>query len=537
MVLFNAGRVDMRKNFYGAGFTLAEMLLVLFVVSIIAISTMPLVAKKLKVMKSSLGHGRYECYWYGDDLKERLYKNNKLIFDNVVSSCSFKPTEMAPKANYYIIQAIGGGGGGAYSGENSDRQEVTKTGAVTVPLKGTVSAPEDAPAWLEDAFNDLGLTLSMTVYGGGGGGGAGSGVYTSLAPDPLLCSPGSWNNVPWPGPCNWALTQKSGGDGGKGSSCTIEKPLTLGLNISSSSGSGGFGATNGYSSGLNGGNGQLTIGETTCTATGGEGGTSASTNTEQTQAYPGIDGADGTPTDASILGGVGGVGYTASTTVPVYTSVAGTNGDSLSTLTSHSSIPYEFNNVSKRLSYAEGGKAGKYESMFFVKLNNLAITPGRGGAGGLNATSYQGASGTDTTVGTIIRAKGGAGGTIQSSTAFLEFYKIMDQGTSYLSTILSNLVFEYNTSDYILKVNGLAGEAGGFEALRSSSESQGIQSNTFGAGGAGGGSETCIGYNVIRELNGTNLTEVTYGNSSCVSDNNTYFPGSAGEDGAVVIIW
>ena len=124
-----------------SAFTVAEMLLVLLIISFLIIAIPPLVNKKIakKVMRGE--HGRYECwinpedgatYEYlaterhgvgaifhhnGDDLGRKLGPNER---------CRFKPAEMAPTAPYFVMQIIGGGGGGAYAPYRADNTDYHK---------------------------------------------------------------------------------------------------------------------------------------------------------------------------------------------------------------------------------------------------------------------------------------------------------------------------------------------------------------------------------------------------------------------------
>ena len=126
-----------------SAFTVAEMLLVLLIVSFLIIAMPPLVHKKVakKVMRGE--HGRYECWMDKDEdgnwATYEYYATEKhgaaaKYRGNILNGghmgyklkanerCRFKPLEMAPTAAYFVLSVTGGGGGGAYApydGNNS----------------------------------------------------------------------------------------------------------------------------------------------------------------------------------------------------------------------------------------------------------------------------------------------------------------------------------------------------------------------------------------------------------------------------------
>lgn len=99
-----------------SAYTLAEMLIVLLIISIVLIS-IPLTTKKLFTVKETKSyHGRYECYW--DDAGKLRYYYAKerpglapTIEQGVINGdkCEFTPPLTYP---YIMIHAVGGGGAG-----------------------------------------------------------------------------------------------------------------------------------------------------------------------------------------------------------------------------------------------------------------------------------------------------------------------------------------------------------------------------------------------------------------------------------------
>ena len=120
-------------------FTTAEMLLVLLIVSFLILAIPPIIHKKfIKQTKRGM-HGRYECwkrtnpdtgvvetFQYLANEKNGIIIGHKgkasngevdgEIYGERVDSgiCRFNPSEVASDAQYFSLQAIGGGGGGTY---------------------------------------------------------------------------------------------------------------------------------------------------------------------------------------------------------------------------------------------------------------------------------------------------------------------------------------------------------------------------------------------------------------------------------------
>ena len=94
-------------------YTLAEMLLVMLIISLMILA-LPPVTKKLYHERSTRRlHGRYECYRNpaGQVVEAFSTEGGATTPPKVVDKCTYK----APNSSIYVlIHAIGGGGGGAY---------------------------------------------------------------------------------------------------------------------------------------------------------------------------------------------------------------------------------------------------------------------------------------------------------------------------------------------------------------------------------------------------------------------------------------
>lgn len=529
----------MNKVLCKRGFSLAEMLVVLLVISVIAAAAVPLAHKRFKVNKAKAVHGKYICYrGPSDELHELEYQNNAIIrADAIVGSCTFTPSA---KASYFIVQAIGGGGGGAYAGTIPARDtSPVSSGSISIPTNGNITLPSDAPSWLQSDFDAAAITVTGTVYGGGGGGGNGNGSFAwAYGDSQTTCDPhGGVANNTIVG-CRWqTATTTRGSNGGRGGSCSRSTSMYVGMPIAASSGNGGAHTTAG-------GGGSLTLGALSCNAGGGGAGVDAT---------PTIDGspAGSDAVNPAVAGGTGGYGYNSGGNSPGTSVNQGTPGSysapSVQQASSpYTSVPYTYGYHTRRLAYGEKGYAGTYQNMFFTKLpTGLSINPGVGGAAGTSG-SPSGSNGGNSTVG-VLTATGGLGGTAQKLTPVLSLYSIVNSGNSYVATVLAS-VSPAITSTYsspTLAVSGESGGIGGFYALQEVS-SEGLFDpfsiyNEFGNGGDGGGSSVCIGYSVSKSLNGVNSTQ-TGGSGSCQTAGNdsaydTSYAGSKGKGGAIVIIW
>lgn len=126
-------------------FTTAEMLLVLLIVSFLILAIPPIIHKKFVKQTKRGMHGRYECWkrtnpstgvvetfqYLANDKKGIIIghkgkaANGEIdgdIYGEKVNDgiCRFNPSEVASDAQYFSLQAIGGGGGGTYPPYNPE---------------------------------------------------------------------------------------------------------------------------------------------------------------------------------------------------------------------------------------------------------------------------------------------------------------------------------------------------------------------------------------------------------------------------------
>jgi len=103
-------------------FSVAEMLLVLLILSFLVLALPPIVHKKVEKRVTRGEHGRYECW--RDPNNNLLYEYYATEKNGIapgytetgkqVTECTFSPKEQAPNAAYFSFQVIGGGAGGTY---------------------------------------------------------------------------------------------------------------------------------------------------------------------------------------------------------------------------------------------------------------------------------------------------------------------------------------------------------------------------------------------------------------------------------------
>lgn len=95
------------------GFSLFEAVVVMGIVAIFVASATNVFTKKHKQVQEKTPHGRFECYYSGDQLVQQLFTENmSQQKQNVSDHCTFKPVKNAP---YYVVNLVGGGGAGSSS--------------------------------------------------------------------------------------------------------------------------------------------------------------------------------------------------------------------------------------------------------------------------------------------------------------------------------------------------------------------------------------------------------------------------------------
>ena len=110
-----------KKILNSYGFTLAEAMVVMFIICIVAVFATPALTKYSKKLGASTSHGMYACYYVGSTLKQRYAGGDEITAPGGV--CTFK----LRKSNaYYLIKAVGGGNGsfpGQYVSEYLPKSE------------------------------------------------------------------------------------------------------------------------------------------------------------------------------------------------------------------------------------------------------------------------------------------------------------------------------------------------------------------------------------------------------------------------------
>lgn len=151
-----------------AGFSLAEALITLLIICVIAIASAPVLTKKHRA-RMNIPHGVFACYWQDNQLVSKYVingkeSNGKTIYDNEEGryGCEFNPPTGAKN---FVATIVGGGGGGAGAG-------LFRTGNKKI-------------------YTDVGEHIYTTETGGlykifavGAGGGGGEGTSNKHAGDP-----------------------------------------------------------------------------------------------------------------------------------------------------------------------------------------------------------------------------------------------------------------------------------------------------------------------------------------------------------------
>lgn len=143
-----------------AGFSLAEALITLLIICVIAIASAPVITKKHRA-KMNVPHGAFACYWKDNQLVSKYVINGvvsdgKVIYDTEEGrdGCEFNPPS---NAKNFVATIVGGGGGGSGSATiQTDSQVIQNYGTAGDYIYKTPQS---------------GLYTMLVVGGGGGGGG------------------------------------------------------------------------------------------------------------------------------------------------------------------------------------------------------------------------------------------------------------------------------------------------------------------------------------------------------------------------------
>lgn len=93
-----------------SGFSLFEACVVMLVVSIFLAVSATVIPKRNKPKAEAEGHGRYECYYKGNQLYQQMFQGTSSLGLQAVNQCRFNPPMYA---KYIVVNAVGGGAGGS----------------------------------------------------------------------------------------------------------------------------------------------------------------------------------------------------------------------------------------------------------------------------------------------------------------------------------------------------------------------------------------------------------------------------------------
>ena len=109
-------KVNIMNFKFKKGFTLVEVLAIMVIAAVILAAATPMITKKHRVKPEQVTHGRFECWWEGNQLKQRMISGDKVVEVKdmtSVGSCKFNPPANADK---FLVQGVGGGGAGGGAG-------------------------------------------------------------------------------------------------------------------------------------------------------------------------------------------------------------------------------------------------------------------------------------------------------------------------------------------------------------------------------------------------------------------------------------
>ena len=137
-----------------AGFSIAEMLVVMLIMSFIVIGVPAIHFKKNEVKTKRSLHGRFECYYNGNTLMS-YYANEEGASETLTvggAGCTFTPPK---NAVYLLIHAVGGGGGASNYAGGKTVTPKTET--------NTYTRANDFPQWLRDVQGSGHLPVPTSV--------------------------------------------------------------------------------------------------------------------------------------------------------------------------------------------------------------------------------------------------------------------------------------------------------------------------------------------------------------------------------------
>lgn len=126
------------------GFSLAEALITLLIISIVALATVPVITKKRKKIEN-VRRNSFACYWNGGNIVGKYNLNGEIkaaetitetVSDGITrSGCKFDPPS---NAKNFVVTTVGGGGGGAAgkAREENFASGGQSSGEYTIPADG-----------------------------------------------------------------------------------------------------------------------------------------------------------------------------------------------------------------------------------------------------------------------------------------------------------------------------------------------------------------------------------------------------------------
>lgn len=497
-------------------FSIAEMLIVVVILSVIAVAVTPFAVKKKTPRTIKPERGRYECFYDSSGaLVQRYTKAGKIVEEATVSQCNFDPKQ-ADGSDFIAISAIGGGGGGAYAPEPSTYEDKRpKPGEpATLEIIGATSGSgsfqlQNAPQWVRDEASTTGISADITLSGSGGKGGTGNGMPPYYGGGGGLACAGCAGTGSTicaelcPRSC-FTEPKTRGGAGSAGAGTTVRGiHLTLGDNVSCESGNGATLRVNG-----------TTIAH--C-PDGDDGGDATPTNDGATRLSPSC--SNSSTRGGGARGGGGGFGlYWSTECTPEATGDPGDDGIPGSctrsgggTLTWSQTLKY------KRLTEGRGGGAGETNTAYLIRPypTSCTATIGKGGSAGTSVRAADFGLPTKVTCGGLtLEARGGIG-----SNEYRVWPLLMDGMANQETT----------------KAGGV-GEASNYAA----NEKLPSAVINYGYGGKGTGSiintKSATQY---RTYNGTSHNIPADSSKNTGADTNTEppLPAEGGRTGAFVVIW
>lgn len=208
-------------------FSLAEMLVVLLIMSFIAIGIPAIHFKKTELKTKRSLHGRYECYYQGTALMQyTINEEGAATGPTPVTECKFVPPR---NAVFFLVHAVGGGGGASGA-----------SGSVSISSKNETmvyNSPNAFPDWMKDAQGAGLIPTGTTSYTGIRSGNVARVIYGRSG------GAGKTMSMFFPRLSNVEITMKPGKGGGAG---TAGGTTTVDFNsnriMTATGGSGGTGS-------------------------------------------------------------------------------------------------------------------------------------------------------------------------------------------------------------------------------------------------------------------------------------------------------